>query len=200
MIKFKNILQEEKILVPRHLEDRDEDYKRIVYKKIQDYIKKGSKGNLYFYKAPISKLPDNFTQVRGSLNLGESQIKSLNNLQIVGRSLFLQYTPIKSLGNLQKVGQSLYISDTSIESLGNLKMVGGSLFLRNTSLKSLGNLQEIWRDLYLDHSQVQFLGNLQIIGGSLYLKDSFFSKNYSKEEIIQIFKDKKIKIKGLIFV
>jgi len=35
MIKLKDILQEEKILVPRHLENRDEGYKELFIKRFE---------------------------------------------------------------------------------------------------------------------------------------------------------------------
>jgi len=104
MIKLKDILKEEKILVPRNLENRDEDYKRIIYQKIQNCIKNGSKGNLYLSKSPIIKFPDNLVKVGGNLDLWKSQIKSLNNIQIIEGDLDLNRSQIESLGNLQKVG------------------------------------------------------------------------------------------------
>jgi len=180
MIKFKNILQEEKVLVPRHLEDRDEEYKRIIYRKIQDYIKNGSKGNLSFYGVPIIKLPNNLIKVGGHLNLYNSKIESLNNLQTVGGVLDLRFSQIKSLGNLQEVGRSLYLENSQIQSLGNLQKVGKFLDLKNTPFKSLDNLQEV--------------------GRSLYLQNTFLSKQYSKGEIFQMFKDKGIEVKGEIYI
>jgi len=101
-----------KILVPRHLETRDEEYKRIFYKKIQDYIKKGSKGDLDLHKAPITKLPDNLIKVGGSLDLLGSQIQSLGNLQKVEGYLDLWNSQIQSLGNLQIVERDLYLKNT----------------------------------------------------------------------------------------
>jgi len=160
MIKFKDILKEEKILVPRNLEDRDEKYKRIIYQKIQDYIKQGSKGLLNLEKSPIINLPDNLIEVRGNLYLGESQIQSLNNLQIVKGYLNLWGSQIESLGNLQIVGGFLNLGNTLIQSLGNLKKVERYLSLKNTLL----------------------------------------SKKYSRKEILQMLKDKGIKVKGKIYI
>jgi len=180
VIKLKDILQEEKILVPRHLEGRDEEYKRITYKKIQDYIKKGSKGNLNLYKVSITKLPDNLIEVGGFLNLWESQIYSLNNLQEVRGYLNLYNSKIQSLGNLQKVGEYLDLEKTSLKSLRNLQKVGGDLWLKNTSIKSLDNLK--------------------VIEGDLYLRNTFFSEKYSREEFIQMIKDKGIEVKGEIYI
>ena len=114
MIKFKDILKEEKILVPRNLETRDEDYKRVVYQKIQDYIKQGSKGDLDLSQAPITKLPDNLIKVGGYLDLWGSKIESLDNLQTVEKSLSLTSSQIQSLGNLQTVGGYLNLEATPL--------------------------------------------------------------------------------------
>jgi len=137
------VLKEEKILVPRHLENRDEEHKRIFYKKIQDYIKNGSRGDLDLFKAPITKLPDNFIKVKGTLNLGVSRIKSLNNLKIIEKSLYLFDSQIQSLGNLQFVGENLYLLGTSFKSLGNLRFVGGDLYLQSTFFSKKYSKEEI---------------------------------------------------------
>jgi len=180
MIKFKDILEEEKILVPRHLETRDEEYKRIFYKKIQDYIKGGSKGNLNLFQVPITKLPDNFVKVGGILNLSNSKIQSLSNLKVVEKSLNLWGTSIKSLGNIQKIGNILYLSNSLVESLGNLQFVGWSLEAYDSQLKSLGNLK--------------------FVGKNLYLENTPLSRKYSRKEIFQMVKDKGIEVKGKIFI
>ena len=65
--------------------------------------------------------------IGGDLDLRETQIESLGNLQSVGGKLDLEGTPIQSLGNLTSVGGYLDLSYTPIESLGNLKSVGGFL-------------------------------------------------------------------------
>jgi hypothetical protein len=101
--------------------------------------------------------------IGGNLNLRESLIKSLGNLQSVGGDLNLYNTPIKSLGNLTSVGGYLNLENTSIKSLGNLTSVGGYLILENTPIKSLGNLQSV--------------------GGYLDLRKTPLSKMYSEEEI-----------------
>ena len=82
------------LIVPRRLEDRPERYKRIIYKKIQDYIKNGSKGDLNLNDTPIDSLP--------------------SNLKTVDGSLYLSYTPISSLPPDLKVGGSLYLWNTPI--------------------------------------------------------------------------------------
>jgi glutamine cyclotransferase len=72
--------------------------------------------------------------IRGDLDLRNSPIESLGNLEYVGGNLNLNDTPIKSLGNLEYVGGNLYLYNTPIESLGNLEYVGGNLILKGTPL------------------------------------------------------------------
>ena len=115
MIKLKDILFEDsnKILVPRRLEKRKEDQKRIALQKIQQYIKNGSKGSLDLYNTPITSLPNNL-KVGGSLVLNNTSITSLPNNLKVGGSLDLRNTPITSLPNNLKVEGDLYLRNTPI--------------------------------------------------------------------------------------
>ena len=56
MIKLLDILKENKILVPRRSpEERAKNYLIATQKKIQQYIKDGSKGDLYLANTPLSK-------------------------------------------------------------------------------------------------------------------------------------------------
>ena len=93
MIKFKDIL-ENKILVPRRLDTRKEDQKRVTLQKVQQYIKDGSKGDLDLRNTPINSLPDSLKTVGGNLHLNDTPITSLPDNLEVGRNLFLNYTPI----------------------------------------------------------------------------------------------------------
>jgi hypothetical protein len=120
---LKEYEEEEKILVIPSLKYFGDDWNAL-----QLFLK--SKGN------PKWKLLDN-------LNLTDSPIESLGNLQSVGGNLYLRYTPIKSLGNLQYVGGNLDLYNTPIESLGNLQSVGGYLHSVNTSLSKKYTEEEI---------------------------------------------------------
>jgi len=116
--------------------------------------------NLFEYKGDLTWL-EGLVSISGSLDLGQTQIKSLGNLQSVGRFLSLRGTQIKDLGNLQYVGDNLYLSDTPIKSFGNLQSVGSFLNLYGTQIESFGNLKSV---------------------GFLYL-NKFLSKKYTDEEI-----------------
>ena len=62
----------------------------------------------------LTQIPNHIKHVEGYLDLGNTKIESLGNLQSVGGSLDLYNTKIKSLGNLQSVGSYLNLSKTPI--------------------------------------------------------------------------------------
>jgi hypothetical protein len=124
--------------------------------------------------------------IGGDLDLRETQIESLGNLQSVGGHLDLRRTQIKSLGNLISVGGNLNLYQTPIESLGNLQSVGGGLDLGDTPIKSLGNLTSVGGDLALSDTPIKSLGNLTSVGGNLDLEGTPLSKKYTEEEIRQM--------------
>jgi len=134
MIKLISILKENNILVPRRSpEERSKNYIIATQKKIQQYIKDGSKGDLDLGYTPITSLPDNLT-VRGGLYLNNTKITSLpDNLTVEGY-LNLSNTPITSLPDNLKVGRSLNLINTPITSLPDNLKVGRSLYLVNTPL------------------------------------------------------------------
>ena len=96
----------------------------------------------------FDKLPDDLIVFYGTLDLRNSQIQSLGNLEkVLWGSLYLRNTPITSLGNLEKVGRNLYLQDTQIQSLDNLEKVGWNLYLSNTPLAekySIKQLEEMY--------------------------------------------------------
>ena len=129
MIKLLDLLRENKILVPRRSpEERQKNYEFILQKQIQQYIKNGSKGNLYLSNTPITSLPD--------------------NLQ-VGGDLDLSYTPITSLPSGLKIGGNLSLRGSKITSLpsdlqaGDKDLRGGALFLGKTPLSKKYTEEEI---------------------------------------------------------
>ena len=116
MIKLIDILKEEanKILVPRRSpEERQKNYLIATQKKIQQYIKDGSFGDLHLSYTPITSLPNNL-KVGGGLYLRSTKITSLpDNLEVRG-SLGLSGTKITSLPDNLKVGGGLHLSNTPI--------------------------------------------------------------------------------------
>ena len=181
MIKLLDILNENKnkILVPRRSpEERAKNYQIVLQKKIQQYIKDGSKGDLYLANTPITSLPNNLN-VGGNLNLENTPITSLPNNLSVGGYLDLGNTPITSLPNNLSVGGNLYLRNTPITSLPNNLKVGGNLDLADTKITSLPD-------------------NLSV-GGDLDLYNTPLSKKYTKEQIKQMIEDNGGYVKGDIY-
>ncbi len=82
----------------------------------------------------------------GDLNLYDTDITSLGNLQSVNGFLNLYYTDITSLGNLQSVNGGLVLYGcANLISLGNLQSVGGSLYLGGTPISKKYSEEEIRR-------------------------------------------------------
>jgi len=135
VIKLTDILlEQENILVPRRSkEERQKNYRIVTQKKIQQYIKGGSEGDLNLMGSPIEKLPDNL-KVGGNLSLSNTPIKELPDNLKVGGILDLSNTPIKELPDNLEVGRNLYLKNTQIEKLPDNLEVGGFLGLRNTPL------------------------------------------------------------------
>jgi hypothetical protein len=128
MVKLKSLLFESKILIPRRTpEERERGLIAEQYRIIQRYIRDGCQGGLYLQGSPIKVLPNNLTHVGGNLNLYESKIEDLNNLEEVDGYVSLEHcSNLKSLGKLKKCKTSLNIENTNIETLGNLEFIGNN--------------------------------------------------------------------------
>ena len=113
MIKLKDILLENDggeldILVPRRgKEQRVAQYKNLVIRKIQEYIKNGSKGDLDLVETDITELPSNLTHVGGTLFLMGSTIQKLPDNLTIGVDLLLNRTAITELPRGLVIGRSL---------------------------------------------------------------------------------------------
>ena len=138
------LLEQEKILVPRRSkEERAKNHLVVTQKKIQQYIKDGSKGDLNLSSTPITSLPDNLKYVGGDLNLIGSKIISLpDDLEVKGH-LDLSYTSITSLPNNLKVGNSLHLDYSEIKSLQDNLKVGRGLWILDTPLEDKYSDEEI---------------------------------------------------------
>jgi len=149
---LKILLEQEKILVPRRIEDRAKNYQITINKEIQQYIKDGSKGDLDLSDTPITSLPDILKYVGGDLNLYQSEIKSLPNSLEVEEHLVLARTPIEYLPDNLKVKGSILLTHSAIKSLPDNFKVGRSLYLENTSIEELPYNLEVGEDFWIRNS------------------------------------------------
>ena len=123
MIKLLDILKDKEILVPRRSkEERTKNYQIALQKKVQQYIKDGSKGDLRLRNTPITSLPPD-------LNIGDS-------LELYG-------TSIKSLPPGLTVKGYLDLGYTSVALLPPDLSVGGLLNLRGTPLSKSHTKEQI---------------------------------------------------------
>jgi hypothetical protein len=164
MIKLLDIL-ENKILVPlRSKEERSKNYQIALQKKVQQYIKDGSKGDLDLRGTPITSLPPDL-KVGGNLDLRycrkltslPSGLSFKGNLDLRGCENFtslpsglsvrgylnLSYTKITSLPSGLSVEDYLNLSNTPITSLPSDLTVGGNFHLFNTPLSKSHTKEQI---------------------------------------------------------
>ena len=142
MIKLIDIL-ENKILVPRNIEGRKENKKRADLKKIQQFIKDGSKGDLELRNSPLTTLPNTLAKVGGNLNLSGSKITSLSDNLKVGGYLLSISSQLTSLPDNLKVRGNLWLNKTLITSVPNNLQIGGGISLKDTPLSKKYSKKEI---------------------------------------------------------
>ena len=115
MIKLLDLLKEDNPFVPKgSRQEREQDYNRILQNKIQEYIKNGSKGNLYLDNTSIDSLPYNL-KVGGNLILNNcKKITKLPPDLTVRGNLDLERTKITSLPPNLTVENDLYVYGTPL--------------------------------------------------------------------------------------
>lgn len=106
----------------------------------------------WVYKNQYTYLPANLIKINGSLNIENTFIRELVNLQIVDGNCCLKNTNLTSLGKLHFVGRSLNIINTNIGDLEHIKYIGGKVFLIkvpenvNRKFVSANNIKESMLD------------------------------------------------------
>ena len=98
------------LIVPYRLEGRSERYKNIINKKIRDYIKNGSKGDLNLSHTPIESLPSNLKTVGGDLSLENTKIVTLPDDLTVTGSVFLWGSKFNQIPKNLQIEEVLYLS------------------------------------------------------------------------------------------
>jgi len=182
MIKFLDILKEsdDNIFIPRRTkEEKDKKLLFRTYRKIRDYIKNGSKGDLYLNGSPIEVLPKNLTEVNGDLVLIDSKnLKVLpKDLNVKGGLYLIRCENIKSLPSGLRVEDNLNLKDTNITELPPDLEVGNSIFLMRTPIKKLPNNLTVNGDLDLeDCKNITSLPSGLKVLGTLDLRDTNITK------------------------
>ena len=99
------------------------------------------------FEAKLFHAPEAITKedldVKGDLDISDTQITSLPDNLKVGGYLGLVNTKITSLPNNLEVGEDLWLANTLITFLPNGLKVGGDLYLNNTPLSKKYTEEEI---------------------------------------------------------
>ena len=98
------------------------------------------------YKLPLT--PEDLN-VKGKLDLEDTELTELPDNLKVSRHLFLSDTKITTLPKNLKVGGDLYLMRSTITSLPDNLKVGGDLDIRNTNITELPVGLKIRGDFYL---------------------------------------------------
>ncbi|MBV1889138.1 MAG: hypothetical protein KUG67_02720 [Proteobacteria bacterium] len=142
--------------------------------------------------APLTKWPEALTEIKGNLDLRETDIESLprgmevdGNLDLcsskierlpeglkVGGYLNLWSSKIECLPEGLKVNGDLNLRGCPIESLPEDLEVGGYLDLSGSQIKSLPENLKVNGDLVLSHSQIERLPRGLEVNGDLVLWDT----------------------------
>ena len=196
------------IIVPYKLEDRPERYKRIIYKKIQEYIKNGSVGDLILSNSPIESLPSNLKTVGGNLTIFQSKIKNLPPTLKEVKGILFAGGPDALLTELPKnlkIDSSVWLNYTKNFKIPDNYTIFKNLTLKESIISQLPKNLTILGDLRLQGSDItikKISENLKI-AQDLYINNTPLSKFLRKnndEEISKIFKNKNISIGGFIYL
>jgi hypothetical protein len=175
---YRKIYESKSVLIPRrNREERQKNYNIALQKKVQEYIKNGSVGDLDLRDTPITSLPEGL-KVGGNLYLSDTSITSLPKGLIVGNYLDLYNTRrLNSLPEGLKVRGDLNLSKSSITSLPEGLVVSGDLSLYKS------NITKLPRNL--------------TVGGNLDFEDTILSQKaeyHTKEQLKQMLPNVKGKI------
>jgi hypothetical protein len=127
-------------------------------------------GSAYFDDCKIKDLA-NLTSI-GEYFYPGTNVKSLGNLEFVGRNAYFTGSKLKSLGKLRTIVANADFEDSQVTDLGALTTIGGNATFNESKITSLGNLTTIGRNGDFRHSQIKSLGKLSKIGGYFYFNNS----------------------------
>jgi len=149
------------------------------------------KGNLDLTDSNFTSLPDNLT-VGGYLNILGLKIKTLpKNLKVKG-SLYADGILISSIPEDLEVGGALQLSYTNLTSFpNNLKTINGHLSLYDTKITSLPDNLKVKGSLSLSNTPIKTLPNGLEVGANLVMNNT---------NISSFPKDIKVRAQGSIYI
>jgi hypothetical protein len=147
-------------------------------KKIENYIKQGSKGDLDLerVKSGVS-FPDNFV-VNGFLNLRDATIKHFPDNMTINGNVDMEGAKFKTLPKNFKITGKLDLRSSQLTSLPDNLTVGESLIIGYTDISSLPKNLKIGEDLFMPSTNIQ----LKDIKHYINIKMKVHSNHFSNEE------------------
>ncbi len=128
--------------------------------------------DIYFDDSYIENL-QSLKVVGGTLDLEDSMISNINSLEKVGKDIILTHTyDIKSIPNLEVVGRDAYFDDTYIENLPKLVDIRGDGYFRHSVIENFDSIKSISGDTDFKYAKTKSLNNLTYVGGTLDLSGS----------------------------
>ena len=112
-----------------------------------------------------NRLFEDIVEVKGDLDLQDSNITDLGALRLIGGSALFDSCKLKTLGNLQSIGGNAYFGASKITDLGALQSIGGNAYFEYSKNINLANLISIGGHADFRNSEIISLAKLRSIGG-----------------------------------
>lgn len=139
-------------------------------------------GNLLLTDIGLSEgeLFKKVSEVKGDIDLEDSELTSFYNLKKVGGNVNLNLSKLNDFGELEKIEGDLTFNEiwdnpkraAKVTSLKKIKEIGGELDIIVSNINDLGKLQTVGNDCFLGKSKVKTLKNLENVGGMLDMQKS----------------------------
>lgn len=172
MISLLKILTENKFFVPeRSRQERRERRKLQDFRRIQDYIKNGSQGNLDLTDCVLTELPNNLVEIGGELILGsETELNKLpTSLKVIKGNLWLSSSKISSLPDNLHIMKNLYANNSNLSSLPETLKVNETVNVASTKISKLPDDLNVGRNLNLVNTAIDSIPKNLNVKGDLYI-------------------------------
>ena len=181
MIKLKDILNEaqkghifeleaDKVLTTRRTpEERQKNYGITLQKKVDQYVKEGSRGDLDLTGAPENLvLPKDFN-VWGDLDLARTKLKTLPEGLVVDGNLWIEQSDIETLPEYLRVYGSLSANQSKLVELPEGFVAEGNLHIVDVQIKRFPSDFKIGRNINAFKSGLEQLPEGLTVKGTLRL-------------------------------
>ena len=105
-------------------------------------------------------------------DIGISENKMFKDIYKIETTLDLRNSAVTNLGNLEYIDGNLFLSDSQVINLGNLKTVKGSVEFANSKLENTGKLKNIKGSANFGYSSIKNIDSIEYIDGNAWFGDS----------------------------